>query len=73
MVLLRRSKSELVGMVVGYVHVKQGHQFSAVVDEDYRVRSHIPERVGYIAFERKINLDYCTYFPQPAVGRMTAN
>ncbi len=66
-------KQERAGGHGGWIRTckKQGHQFSVVVDEDYRVRSHIPERVGYLAFERKkLKFDHCDFFPQPAQGWM---
>ncbi|MEZ8034883.1 DUF6701 domain-containing protein [Vibrio crassostreae] len=42
-------------------------QVSFVVDEDFRDRTHIPEEVGYFAFEiDDISIDICEIFPAPA-------
>lgn len=41
-----------------------GNKASVVVDEDYRDRTHINERVGYLAFEQKTtSFDICQYVP----------
>ncbi|PMN52282.1 MSHA biogenesis protein MshQ [Vibrio lentus] len=41
------------------------NQVSFVVDEDFRDRTHIPEEVGYFAFERvMLPIDKCDYFPE---------
>ncbi|CAK2086574.1 MSHA biogenesis protein MshQ [Vibrio crassostreae] len=41
-------------------------QVSFVVDEDFRDRTHIPEEVGYFAFEiDDISIDICEIFPAP--------
>ncbi|MFV8460116.1 DUF6701 domain-containing protein [Vibrio campbellii] len=43
------------------------NQVSFVVDEDFRDRTHIPEEVGYFAFEiDDISIDICEIFPAPA-------
>ncbi|OCH64705.1 DUF6701 domain-containing protein [Vibrio splendidus] len=40
-------------------------QVSFVVDEDFRDRTHIPEEVGYFAFERvMLPIEKCDYFPE---------
>ncbi|WP_299685733.1 DUF6701 domain-containing protein [uncultured Vibrio sp.] len=45
------------------------NQVSFVVDEDFRDRTHIPEEVGYFAFEvNDISLDICEIFPAPAIS-----
>ncbi|PTO84986.1 DUF6701 domain-containing protein [Vibrio splendidus] len=42
-------------------------QVSFAVDEDFRDRTHIPEEVGYFAFEfDDISIDICEIFPAPA-------
>ncbi|MEZ8825661.1 DUF6701 domain-containing protein [Vibrio amylolyticus] len=45
----------------------QESDVSFVVDEDFADRGHIPEEVGYFAFEsQEVDIDLCTYFPEPA-------
>ncbi|OIQ24856.1 DUF6701 domain-containing protein [uncultured Vibrio sp.] len=40
--------------------------FSVVIDEDSSDRTHVPEEIGYFAFEsHELELDLCTYFPEP--------
>ncbi|EAP92146.1 DUF6701 domain-containing protein [Vibrio splendidus] len=41
------------------------NQVSFAVDEDFRDRTHIPEEVGYFAFERvTLPIEKCDYFPE---------
>jgi len=39
------------------------NRVSAVVDEDFRDRTHIEERIGFMAFEAKPKVGSCEYFP----------
>ncbi|MGF1720169.1 hypothetical protein L4D20_09040 [Vibrio kyushuensis] len=43
------------------------NEVSFVIDEDYPNRTHLEEELGYFAFENlDIDIDLCTYFPEPA-------
>ncbi|USD41505.1 hypothetical protein J4N42_01890 [Vibrio sp. SCSIO 43135] len=43
------------------------NRVSFVIDEDFRDRGHIPEEVGYFAFDKnELEIDLCQYFPEPA-------
>ncbi|MGF1698178.1 polymer-forming cytoskeletal protein [Vibrio lamellibrachiae] len=44
-----------------------GDKFSVVIDEDSDDRTHVPEEIGYFAFESmELETDLCVYFPEPA-------